>query len=155
MYCELMPLVTLLDFLWQLFYWIIWHWNYCLKKQLMWVICSLLGHEFFYQNVCACIFISNVMHGLCMQLIPNHWFEPCPGLCWVVLKSTSYSVYITLIVPLSELSSKQASPTKTTWGKLNQIHGYIATNSDATVKFNQRGFMLKTHWNESYIYLPK
>ncbi len=61
----------------------------------------------------------------------------------------------TMLIPLSALASKQASPTELTMEKCLQFLDYAATQDDAILTFKASNMILAIHSNASYLSEPK
>ena len=61
----------------------------------------------------------------------------------------------TILVALSTIASEQSSSTSNTAKNINQILNYIATNPDATIRYNRSDMVLWVHSDASYLSCPK
>ena len=61
----------------------------------------------------------------------------------------------TILVALSTIASEQYAATSNTAKKTTQLLNYLATNTDATIKYTQSDMVLWVHSDASHLSYPK
>jgi hypothetical protein len=85
--------------------------------------------------------LSDIKKGRIQSIIGTNWYY-------------ARSVDLTIITALSALASQQAKPTEQTAKRVVKYLNYMATNTNATIRYKASNMLLKIHADSSYLNEP-